>query len=193
MKRLTGIIFSIVISSLISGCGGGESVKAERSVSSPAKTFKAVILVEEYFNDGTNHPGYTFTEDLLTVEFVRCGIQPVSKNLAARSAEKTGINIDYSMNGLVDPVIKDYLLAELNLDLLVIGMITVKNSAGTDDAHCTAAIRGVSLKTGNVIADIRFSGVYTAENRRSLMRKITDDIINKGFSTKITEALRTEK
>jgi hypothetical protein len=189
MKPVTLCIISVFIFALSAGCGSGENLKDEKEPVKPERNVKAVILIEETFNDDVSYPGYTIIEDILADELQKDNIHPVSKDMAARSAKKTGINITDSMNGLVDPVIKDYLLAELRLDLLILGKIGVKSAAEPDAYHCTVALRGVSLKTGNVIAGMKFSGVYIAKNRQALTKLIADDIIKKGFSRKIVDAL----
>lgn len=143
--RIMYALFMIVI---FSGCVSG--IERAEKVKKSSRTIKCMILFEEEVDGKKTRAGNSYSEEAaaacLPGDFHNTG-----RNAARTGAVKTGINTEESITGIIDPVIRDYLAAELSLDAVIIGKISV-TSVGS-----YALIKAVSLKDGSTIVSGKFS------------------------------------
>jgi hypothetical protein len=110
-----------------------------------------MILIDEVTASKTFKAGNNYSEEytasVLPDNFINSG-----KDTARRFAQKTGINVSNSFSGIIDPVIKDYLISELRIDILILGIITLRSDGDTE-----IIMKAVELSSDRTISRIEHS------------------------------------
>jgi len=141
---MKNIIFVLLL--LCSFCSTAPEKETIRNYT-PAK-IKCMILIDEInasrINKAGNNYSEEFTASLLPDNFINSG-----KETAQKFAHKTGINVSESVTGIIDPVIKDYLISELKIDIVILGKIIMDSDGKTD-----VTLKAVNLSDDGTISKI---------------------------------------
>lgn len=141
---MKNIIFPLLL--VCSFCSTAPEKKTIRSYT-PAK-IKCMILIDEInlskINKAGNNYSEEFTASILPDNFINSG-----KETAQKFAQKTGINVSESFTGIIDPVIKDYLISELKIDIVILGKIFLDSDGKTD-----VTLKAVNLSDDSTISKI---------------------------------------
>ena len=141
---MKNIIFLLLLA--CSFCSTAPEKKTIRNYS-PAK-IKCMILIDEINASKVNRAGKNYSEEytasILPDNFINSG-----KETAQKFAQKTGINVSESFTGIIDPVIKDYLISELKIDTVILGKIILDSDGKTD-----VTLKAVNLSDDRTISKI---------------------------------------
>ncbi|MBP8082363.1 MAG: hypothetical protein KAZ87_04080 [Spirochaetes bacterium] len=112
----------------------------------PQPKIRCMILIDEVnaskiYKAGNNY-SEEYTASLLPDTFTNSG-----KDTARKFAQKTAINVSESFNGILDPVIKDYLISELRIDIVILGKIVMNTDGDTE-----ILLKAVNLSNDNTIS-----------------------------------------
>ena len=112
----------------------------------PRPKIKCMILIDEVnaskiYKAGNNY-SEEYTATLLPDNFINSG-----KDTARKFAQKTAINVSESFSGILDPVIKDYLISELRIDIVILGKIVMNADGDTE-----ISLKAVNLSNDNTIS-----------------------------------------
>ncbi|HPW52375.1 MAG TPA: hypothetical protein PKV85_08450 [Spirochaetota bacterium] len=109
---------------------------------------KCMILIDEINGSKVNRAGNNYSEEytasILPENFINSG-----KETAQKFALKTGINVSESFTGIIDPVIKDYLISELKIDTVILGKIILDSDGKTE-----VTLKAVNLSDDSTISKI---------------------------------------
>lgn len=110
-----------------------------------------MILIDEINASKLNKAGNNYSEEytasILPDSFINSG-----KDTAQKFAHKTGINVSESLTGIIDPVIKDYLISELKIDIVIIGKIILNSDGETE-----VLLKAVNLSDDSTISKTNHS------------------------------------
>ena len=141
---MKNIIFVLLL--LCSFCSTTPEKETIRNYT-PAK-IKCMILIDEINGSKVNRAGNNYSEEytasILPENFINSG-----KETAQKFALKTGINVSESFTGIIDPVIKDYLISELKIDTVILGKIILDSDGKTE-----VTLKAVNLSDDSTISKI---------------------------------------
>ncbi len=142
-------------------CSTAPEKKTDRIIV-PEK-IKCMILIDEINGLKVNRAGKNYSEEytasLLPDNFINSG-----KETAQKFAQKTGINVSESFTGIIDPVIKDYLISELKIDIVILGKIILDSDGQTE-----VTLKAVNLSDDSTISKIN-QNVNSANEKDSKKR-----------------------
>ena len=135
---------------IIASCAAPQKPVEVRAVS--GRPIRCMILIEESLGGRRNDPGNTQSESILAAA-LGAAFEVAGADVARASARKLGIRIDESLTGIIDPVIKDYLIGELRMDVVIIGRVSLRpDSSGVIADIADMELRAVRLSDDAVLA-----------------------------------------